>query len=122
MTHAVVAPQPAASQVCNTPLQPFYQANNVDERFNDRSASVACRQMGLPTPGRVVRQGGSGAGSTGRVWANFFYCTGAELDLEDCYYGFWGRGDGCTPGDAVSIECGYTPPAGELPLAAAGTC
>ncbi|PRW61301.1 deleted in malignant brain tumors 1 -like [Chlorella sorokiniana] len=102
--------------VCGGPQSAYWVQDFYKERFDDRAATVACRAMGLQTPGRVLRTGGYGAGSTGRVWASSFFCTGGEPSLDDCYYGFWGRGDGCTPANAVSIECGITPPAAQLSL------
>jgi len=94
----------ARTQICNL--------RGANLTFTDRSASVACRQMGLKLPGRVVRAGAFGT-STGPVFASSFDCSGREARLEACLHGFWGRADGCTPLDDVGIECGYSPPAGE---------
>lgn len=91
-------------QVCNL--------RGANLTFTDRAAHVACRQLGLRLPGRVVRNSTLTVGA-GPVFASSFDCSGREARLEACRHGFWGRADGCTAQDAVAIECGYTPPASE---------
>lgn len=73
------------SQVCN-------------ERFDDIAATVVCRQLGLPTPGRMLGPGYFGAGaSTSRIWLTGVACSGDETRLPDCPHNTWGtRVASCT--------------------------
>lgn len=96
--------------------------------FSDRSAQTACRQLGLPLPGRVLPRGQFGPGPA-RTWLHGAGCRGFEAELEDCAFGAWGNVPWrldflfpdaraytvtfkCAPQDAVAIECGFVPPAG----------
>lgn len=86
--------------------------------FTGLDAAVACRQLGLPLPARVLPNGQYGTGS-GRMWINSVDCLGDERRLEVCAHGLYGnapirRGNAtfkCTHEDAVAIECGFNPPA-----------
>ena len=59
------------------------------ERFDDIAATVVCRQLGLPTPGRALGPGYFGSG-TGRVWLTGVACSGDEDKLTDCPHNTWG--------------------------------
>lgn len=107
----------------NTPVGGFLETT-----FSGRGAAVACRQLGLPLPARVLPNGQYGTGS-GRMWINHIDCHGDEERLEDCPHGLYGNAPiyrslyvdtnlyaatyKCTPDHAVAIECGFTPPASE---------
>lgn len=95
------------SQVCN-------------ERFDDISATVVCRQLGLPTPGRALGPGYFGSGQ-GRIWLTGVACSGDEDKLSDCPHNTWGATVSscahvkvsCVPG-VGKCGCGATPIIGTL--------
>lgn len=69
-----------------------------NERFDDIAATVVCRQLGLPTPGRMLGPGYFGAGAyTSRIWLTGVACSGDETRLPDCPHNTWGtRVASCT--------------------------
>ncbi len=86
---------PAVSQVCS-------------ERFDEVAATVVCRQLGLPTPGRALGTGYFKSG-TGRVWLTGVACSGDEDKLSDCPHNTWGAQVAtCTHGK-VSSRAGAWP-------------
>lgn len=126
----------AAVQVCNMNKYlriPDDGSEYQEWTFSQRSANTACRQLGLPLPGRVLPRGQFGPGLN-RTWLNYVSCTGTEAQLDGCKHGLWGnapleldiissnssgtwryiRQFKCGPEDAVALECGFTPPASEL--------
>lgn len=54
------------------------------DSFGDLEATVACRDLGLPTPGRVLgAQFGPGA-ATSPIWLESVSCSGNEKRIQDC--------------------------------------
>lgn len=65
--------------------------------IKDKEATVACRQLGLPTPGWALPGGWRGK-TTMPMWLDSFTCSGKEARLQDCQtYGggslLWGGSD-----------------------------
>ncbi|XP_041375843.1 deleted in malignant brain tumors 1 protein-like [Gigantopelta aegis] len=59
-----------------------------DSLWNDRDATVVCRQMGY-SEGTALRGAAFGPG-TGPVWLSSLSCNGTEIDITKCrYHGFW---------------------------------
>ncbi len=93
---------PPCLQTCNTETNGY--------PFQDRSATVACRQMGQPTPGRVIPSTGLGPGS-GPIFMSTMWCRGKEPNIEACSrMGIWGDVEECEPKNIVAIQCGIQPP------------
>lgn len=85
--------------------------------FDDRAAAVACRQLGLRPPARVLPPG-TFRSATDKIWLRTISCDGNETQLDACgdtpIWGNvkeWEGGDRCTADEAVNIECGFVPPA-----------
>lgn len=79
--------------------------------FDDLDATVVCRQLGLPTPGRAIRTGMFGPGaSTSPIWLWEKKCTGAELRLNDCPDDQWKWNTNvCSHSEDVGVVCGDIP-------------
>lgn len=95
---------------------PYLQVCNLrgdNTTFNNRAATVACRQLGLPLPARVVSKGTFGTGANS-IWLSSADCIGLEARLIDCPHAMFGDSGDCTPDDAANVECGYTPPPGKI--------
>lgn len=84
--------------------------------FDENAGTVACRQMDLPTPARVLPPGQYGAG-TGPIFLDDVQCTGSEAGLQACKSRGWGVHN-CRHTQDVALFCGsaYTP--GDKPAAA----
>lgn len=52
------------------------------DKFGDEDATVACRQLGLATPGRTL--GAFYGAGTGPTWLESVSCIGSEGRLQDC--------------------------------------
>ena len=75
-----------------------------DDEFDDNAATVACREMRLPTPGRAIGSALFGPG-TGPIWLDSVVCTGAETSLQMCRRAPWGVTN-CRHSEDVSVVCG----------------
>lgn len=60
-------------------------------RFTHIAATIACKQMGLKGPGRVVDGVRCFGAGKGPVWLKQLECTGSEARLEHCAHDGWGR-------------------------------
>lgn len=65
-------------------------------------ATVACRQLGYPMPGRAIG-GKFGSNPTAPIWLTYMGCNGAEPGLEMCPHWPWGFRF-CDHADDVGIE------------------
>lgn len=76
--------------------------------FHDVAATIACKQMGLPLPGRAIA-GPSGAGVFGRgsgpIWMDELNCWRNESRLEQCQFAGWGK-SACDHSQDVGVACG----------------
>lgn len=83
-------------------------------QFDDAAATVACRQLGLPTPGRTLPGGQFGPGPAGGpLWLRYLFCSGSEARLQECRSGLddsliWGVApqEGYDRSTAVALACG----------------
>lgn len=84
------------------------------KQFDSAAATVVCRQLRLPTPGRTLPGGHFGPGpANGPLWLRFIFCTGNEASLLECRTGLdagllWGVApqDGYDRTTAVALACG----------------
>lgn len=85
------------------------------KQFDAAAATVACRQLGLPTPGRTLPGGYFGPGpAKGPLWLRSIFCMGSEAKLQECKTGLdagllWGVApeEGHDRTTAVAIACGF---------------
>lgn len=85
------------------------------KQFDAAAATVACRQLGLPTPGRTLPGGYFGPGpAKGPLWLRSIFCMGSEAKLQECKTGLdagllWGVApeEGYDRTTAVAIACGF---------------
>ncbi|XP_052080785.1 scavenger receptor cysteine-rich type 1 protein M130-like [Mytilus californianus] len=71
-----------------------------DDSFDDRDATVACRQLGYNS-GKFC---GAKVNGTGKIWLSDLKCFGNEPKLSYCSHRGWGDGD-CGHHEDVEIEC-----------------
>lgn len=83
------------------------------KQFDSAAATVVCRQLRLPTPGRTLPGGHFGPGPVnGPLWLRSILCTGSEASLLECKSGqdalLWGvvQQDGYDRTTAVALACG----------------
>ncbi|VDH95200.1 Hypothetical predicted protein [Mytilus galloprovincialis] len=72
-----------------------------DDEFDDKDATVACRQLGFNSG---ISLGGKVDYGTGRIWLDDLRCYGNELTLADCSHSDWGVTN-CQHGEDVGIKC-----------------
>ncbi|CAG2185035.1 Scavenger receptor cysteine-rich type 1 protein M130 [Mytilus edulis] len=69
--------------------------------FDDKDATVACRQLGFNSGTSL---GGKVDYGTGRIWLDDLQCSGNELTLADCSHSDWGVTN-CQHSEDVGIKC-----------------
>lgn len=78
-----------------------------DDFFDNNDATVACRQLGLPTPGRWLDAGVFGPGQdTLPIWIDNISCSGAEAKIEECKGMDWVPVRSCQHSEDVGVLCG----------------
>ncbi|XP_050392859.1 adhesion G protein-coupled receptor B1 [Patella vulgata] len=75
-----------------------------DDGWNEKSASVVCRQLGYAGSNAVgIGEARFGEGN-GTIWLDDVKCNGWESDLADCTHVSLGTKD-CTHGEDASVRC-----------------
>ena len=75
-----------------------------DDYFNNNTAMVVCRQLGLDPDGAMaVFRAGYGQG-VGPIWLDDLMCDGSEENISSCSSNFWGTND-CTPYEDAGVIC-----------------
>ena len=98
-----------SAQVCSRPLESDGSTSHI---FDDAAATVACKQLGLKGPGKVVPSATRCYGlGKGPIHLRNVVCDGSEPGLQYCaHYGWgvttnsWGT-NLCTHGYDVGIVC-----------------
>jgi deleted-in-malignant-brain-tumors protein 1 len=92
-------------------LAVFYQGEPgsvCDDGFGANEAEVACRQLGLEGPGRVLsitEVNVTPAPSFAPIHMDDVSCSGSETALWDCSFGGWGNHN-CDHSEDVYLQCG----------------
>ncbi|EDV28648.1 uncharacterized protein TRIADDRAFT_51771 [Trichoplax adhaerens] len=72
-----------------------------NDLMNDRVATVICRQLGLPQPGKMLSTINEG---TGTIWIRLLICIGNEKRLENCLISSW-NSTFCNHSEDAVISC-----------------
>ncbi|KAJ8029153.1 Deleted in malignant brain tumors 1 protein [Holothuria leucospilota] len=77
-----------------------------DDDWDDRDASVVCRQLGHSTTGKAIHQAAFGRRPTTyvQIWLDDVECRGNENSLFDCSHSGWGVSD-CTSIEEAGVIC-----------------
>ena len=73
--------------------------------FDDRAATVACKQVGLDGPGKYVLSADHFGMGKGQIWLVKVVCNGTEPGLQWCAHNLDGMGDSCDHDEDVGIVC-----------------
>ncbi|KAJ8030427.1 Neurotrypsin [Holothuria leucospilota] len=79
-----------------------------DDLWDDRDASVVCRQLGFGDSGDALRYAHFGSG-VGPIWLDNVGCTGSENRLEECRSPGWGIHN-CGHSEDAGVRCEYDVP------------
>ncbi|PIK44174.1 putative deleted in malignant brain tumors 1 protein [Apostichopus japonicus] len=75
-----------------------------DDGWDDKDATVVCRQLGYSNIGSARNSAAVGTG-TGQIWLDDVSCSGSEIRIEDCQNNGWGQHN-CEHGDDAGVHCG----------------
>ena len=74
------------------------------DSWDDRDATVVCRQLGLPYgSAKAIHETFYGEGS-GQIWLDDIRCTGNEDSLDQCQHSRWGIHN-CDHSEDAAILC-----------------
>eukprot|EP00057_Strongylocentrotus_purpuratus_P033504 XP_791643.3 PREDICTED: deleted in malignant brain tumors 1 protein [Strongylocentrotus purpuratus] len=78
--------------------------NYVADNTLQSMAEVVCRQLGYITEDAEALKGAFFGSGSGLIWLRSVYCSGYEVNLDDCNHYTWLNGY-CTNKDAVGVRC-----------------
>ena len=72
--------------------------------WDDRDATVVCRQLGLPYGSAIAMQEAFYGEGSGQIWLDNVRCTGTEDSLDQCQHSKWGIHN-CDHSNDATVLC-----------------